>query len=188
MTEIKTIKITGTARKQAEKPPDPRSWGHNALNPIKSQMEQAEKEHAMEADVAPMEPPTAAQAVHWSRILPAEEHLGGVSFSRCGGAQVQPIVSFPDSVNFLQPMSPHVAWQTHGAAHYVAASDYVAWLRDTVGDTVLADAIAPFAETDEAPGKQLAKIRPVIRVRLKQYLAAAPELTGQPTERGFRWG
>lgn len=57
----------------------------------------------------------------------------------------------------------------------IGGAYYADWIRNTIGDIVLADALKPFVENDEAMGKQLAKIRPIIRVRLKQYKKVHPE-------------
>lgn len=153
-----------------------RAWGKNALNPIKSQMEQEEIEKQREKEVAPMPAPTKEEVRHFSRVLSLKEAAVGVEFSRCGGTQPQHLLSFPDSVAFLEPISPYVAWQVHGSAHMIGGAYYADWIRNTVGDEVLADALQPFVETDEAIGKQLAHIRPIIRVRLKQYKQVYPQL------------
>lgn len=157
-----------------ERVQDGRAWGRHALNPIKSQMEQAKKEELLEENVAPMSPPTAEEVEYFSRRLDLEHAAVGVEFSRCGGTQPQHIMSFPDSVAFLEPISPYVAWQVHGSAHLIGGSYYENWIRNTVGDRVLADALKPYTENDDAMGKQLASIRPIIRVRLKQYKQANP--------------
>lgn len=157
---------------------DPRSWGRHALNPVRAQLDQDAWELEEEKKVAPLPLPTAEQARYWSRELPFDQQAVGVEFTRCGGAQPVNLASFPLSVDFLKPMSPFVAWQTHGTANYIGVSYYADWIRDTVGDTELADAIAPYGATDEVMGIQLDQIRPMIRVRLKQYQQVCPELKG----------
>lgn len=155
---------------------DPRAWGKHALNPIRAQLAQEALEREEEERVDPLPAPTPEEVRYYSRVLPFEEQAVGVEFTRCGGAQPVNLASFPLSVEFLKPMSPYIAWQTHGAANYIGVSYYAEWIRNTVGDSVLADAIAPYGETDEAMGVQLDRIRPLIRVRLKQYRQICPEL------------
>lgn len=153
-----------------------RAWGKNALNPIKSQLEQAKKEEAREETVPPMPLPTVEEVELFARKLDLENAAVGVDFSRCGGAQPQYLMSFPDSVAFLEPISPYVAWQVHGGAHMIGGTYYIDWIQNVVGDEILASTLRPVVDESEAMGKQLAAIRPIIRVRLKQYKQVHPEL------------
>lgn len=66
---------------------DARSWGKEALNPIKSQLMQEEIEQEKVKSVEALPLPSKDQVRYWSRFLPLEESAVGVLFSRCGGAQ-----------------------------------------------------------------------------------------------------
>lgn len=162
---------------------DPRSWGKHALNPVRAQLAEDALELDEERKVQPLPLPTAEQVRRYSRELPFDEQAVGVEFTRCGGPQPVNLSSFAATVAFLKPMSPYIAWQTHGAANYIGVSYYADWIRDVVGDEVLADAIAPYGETDEAMGIQLDRVRPIIRVRLKQYEQVCPEVAQQAQQK-----
>lgn len=64
-----------------------RTWGKNALNPIKSQLEQSKKEELLEEKVAFMPLPTIEEVEYYSRKLDLDDAAVGVEFSRCGGTQ-----------------------------------------------------------------------------------------------------
>ena len=55
------------------------------------------------------------------------------------------------------------------------------WIRDTVGDTDLAEALRPYAEKETVTGRQLSNIRPIIRARLNQYKEVLPDLDSYKT-------
>lgn len=134
---------------------DVRSWGKEALNPIKSQLMQEEIEQEKVRNVNALPLPSEDQVRHWSRFLPLDESAVGVLFSRCGGAQPKHLRSFPDSVEFLKPISPYVAYQVHGEVNLIGVEYYAGWIRDTVGDTDLAEALRPYAEKETVTGRQL---------------------------------
>lgn len=160
---------------------DARSWGKEALNPIKSQLMQEEIEQEKVRNVNALPLPSEDQVRHWSRFLPLDESAVGVLFSRCGGAQPKHLRSFPDSVEFLKPISPYVAYQVHGEVNLIGVEYYAGWIRDTVGDTDLAEALRPYAEKETVTGRQLSNIRPIIRARLNQYKEVLPDLDSHKT-------
>ena len=160
---------------------DARSWGQEALNPIKSQLmqEEIEQEKAKSVEALPL--PSKDQVRYWSRFLPLEESAVGVLFSRCGGAQPKHLRSFPDSVEFLKPISPYVAYLVHGEVNLIGVEYYADWIRGTVGDADLAEALRPYAEKETVTGRQLSNIRPIIRARLNQYKEVLPNLDSYET-------
>ncbi len=156
---------------------DARSWGKRGVESIKSQLMQEEIEQEKVKNVEALPLPNENQVRHWSRFLPLDESAVGVLFSRCGGAQPKHLRSFPDSVEFLKPISPYVAYQVHGEVNLIGVEYYADWIRDTVGDTDLAEALRPYAEKETVTGRQLSNIRPIIRARLNQYKKCSPTWT-----------
>lgn len=59
---------------------DARSWGKEALNPIKSQLMQEEIEQEKVRNVNALPLPSEDQVRHWSRFLPLDESAVGVLF------------------------------------------------------------------------------------------------------------
>ena len=81
---------------------------------------------------------------------------------------------------FCRSMSPLLAFCFAAAAAH-SQSICAGWIRDTVGDTDLAEALRPYAEKETVTGRQLSNIRPIIRARLDQYKEVLPDLDSYKT-------
>ena len=69
----------------------------------------------------------------------------------------------------------------HGEVNLIGVEYYADWIRDTVGDTDLAEALRPYAEKETVTCTQLSNIRPIIRARLNQYKEVLPNLDSYKT-------
>lgn len=116
--------------------------------------------------------PTAEQAAHVTREVEFADAVPAAQLSATAGQTPVRINSLPMLAAFLQPID-EVTYETiHATVNYVNPIGLSEWVRDTLGDAELGEALAAIAADGRAFGFQVRDIKPLVVERLTQYAVA----------------
>ena len=120
----------------------------------------------------PMSDVTAEQARHFTRVVELTEAAYGAELSATAGQSPRRLTSLPMLEAFLKPFDEVTYENLHDTVNYVNPVGLAEWVRDTIGDAELGEALAEIADDGRAFGFQVRDIKPLIRERLLQYAEA----------------
>lgn len=127
-----------------------------------------------------MEPPQLEEVCTYVRDLPYEQRILVMSqgFHR-GAAQV----ACYNIKEFVQALSKREFDNPAGGVRTLDFDDVVGWLRNTIGDEVLAQAIEDIAGEGGSMAQAVEKARLTLFVRMGQYNEALSELSPEEREK-----
>ena len=117
---------------------------------------------------------TSQEAERFNRTVgPTEELVGGALNPMAGTVPVS-LTSVAAVEAFLIPQdgAQLVEYGVHATVNHVEPRSLASWVRDIVGDTALADEIDAIVAEGEPYGKQVLRLKAVLRDRLAEYEAA----------------
>jgi hypothetical protein len=124
--------------------------------------------------------PTKEQATHWMRAVDLPDAAIGACLTATAGQSPRHLTSLIMIEAFLNPIDEVTYDNLHDTINYVNPRGLAQWIRNTISDSDLADAVAKIAEDDRAYGFQIRDIKPLIGERLKQYAHACSAEPEQP--------
>lgn len=122
--------------------------------------------------MSPLPAPTRQEAEHFAREFGYLEALLGAQVSATAGTTPIHITSVPMAEAFLQPIDDIASGDIHATINYIHPPKLAAWVRGSVGDMDLADALDPIASDGRAFGYLVRDIKPVLAARVEQYAEA----------------
>ncbi len=115
--------------------------------------------------------PTREQVEHWTRIVDYGDAAIGAQLSATAGQSPRRLMSLPMATEFLSPIDEVTHENLHDTINFVNPIGLAEWVRDTIGDVALGDALAAIAADGRAFGFQVRDIKPLMVERLTQYAA-----------------
>ncbi len=115
--------------------------------------------------------PTGKQAEYFSREVDFDDAAVGGVLTATAGQSPRSLGSLAMVESFLQPIEESSHENLHVNITYINPVGLAGWVRDTIGDVELGDALASIAADGRAYGSQVRDIKPLIAERLVQYEA-----------------
>lgn len=113
--------------------------------------------------------PTREQAEYLSREVDFDDAAVGGVLTATAGQSPRSLGSLATVESFLQPIDESSQENMHVNITYINPVGLAGWVRDTIGDTELGNALAAIAADGRAYGFQVRDIKPLIAERLAQY-------------------
>lgn len=116
--------------------------------------------------------PTLEQTQQYTRELEWGEHFIGIEMNPAAGNRDIYIYSLKEAAQFLRYGTAGMGLSTGAKASisWFDIDSFVAWIRTTVGDAVLADAIVKATESESAYHGKVQKLGALIDLRYSQLL------------------
>jgi len=117
---------------------------------------------------------TREEAARFSRRVDSAEELVGGALNPMAGAVPVSLASVAAVEAFLIPQdgAQLVEYGVHATVNHVEPRSLASWVRDIVGDAALADELDVIVADGEPYGKQMPRLKAVLRDRMAEYEAA----------------
>ena len=125
-----------------------------------------------EANTSPLPLPTKEAVDHALRDLEYAERFVGYGMTASAGNHAKSLYSLKEVVYFVVGTpwdAPMLSSGFKGSLNWVNLSDFVAWLRDVIGDYELAGAIEEEAIPLESYKLQSERVTELLNARMQQY-------------------
>lgn len=113
--------------------------------------------------------PARDKVLHLVREVSYDEAVPAVELSPSAGASPRMLTTIGQIGAFLQPIDNISSDQIRATVNYVNPVGLAGWVRDTLGDDELGEALALIAADGRAYGLQVHDLKRVIVERLEQY-------------------
>lgn len=125
--------------------------------------------------------PTLEEVTEYTRVVEFADAAIGGELSATAGQGPRRLTSLMMVAAFLKPVGETSEYNLHDTINYINPTGLAKWVRDTIGDVELGEAMLEIAQDGRAFGFQVHDLRSVLHKRLTQYQDVA---TRQPVSVG----